>query len=591
MYEQLVRYTLSAVSAAKRRLMGRKASVALIFAISAPMLLAVTGLSVDVGYWYQDQTTLQSAADAAALAAASANAQSKYNVSTAAEAQPYAVTAANNASNSRFNLTNASVSVALTTPSTPSGTVINQWQATAVTPRGSFFSRVSGEGLTGLAPGTQSATAVADYKTVTSTTGGSCLLSLGSAGQSVIGNVAANGKALVDANGCNIYADSNACGNGSTQNYAIQAVGNATIETTNTTGDSIFTAGCTHTSGGGQIFGAGGTADNNYNIVDGASVESDPLYYMGDAPTFWYDNATDLASIPNCLEKTLSGSGNSATVLIYPPTGNDGDEPTNSDDDYDPPLTYCLYNANSNAYSIPSQGTVYFCQTSSCSTDTGTALTNYGTNSDGQSVSYFFNNGFTGGSQTNVYFGPGIYYFDGSAPLKLVGGSYISTVGTGSTFVFEGTTSYNIGGSGTALDLLAPNNSADCVSAAYYNAAADSQNSYTNSLYGMSTIENGQGICGLLIYEARNDTAAGQIDGSGTSTVNGVIYTPKASFSSVGGGSISAVNGGTLAVLADNFNVTGLGTLNVTIGSGSNDLAASLVKTTTTTTSSVMLVQ
>jgi Flp pilus assembly protein TadG len=555
----------SLFASAVRRLKANRAAVAMIFALSAPMLVAITGLGIDVGYWYQDQITLQSAVDAAALTAATVNSKSGYNVSTEAGATPYAVTAANNASNSRFNLTSTSLSVHLTTPTAASGTTINQWTASATIPRVSFLSGVSGLGVVGLVAGKQGASAAADFKTVTSSTGGSCLTSLGSASQSIIGNVDANGNAAVNANGCNITADSDS-------QSAIKTVGNAQIETTNTSGHSIFTPGCFS----GNVSGAGGTASNNYNVVCGAPVEADPLSYMGDAPTFWYD--TYLSSIPACVQ-TTSGHGNSAIVLISPPNGTNGQ-----------PLTYCLYNANVEG-NLPSQGTVYFCQTSSCETDTGSALANYGTNSDGKSVSYFFNNGFSINGGTAVNFGPGIYYFDGSASLSLKGGGNISTVGTGSTFVLEGTTSYSLGGNSTALNMNAPANTADCVNAAYYNVAADSQNNYTNSLYSITTIENGLGICGILIYEARNDTTGGTINGGAASTVNGIIYTPKASFSSTGNGNVGPTSGGTLGVLSDNFNISGNGTLTVSIGSGSGDLAASLIKTVTTTTSSVLLVQ
>ncbi len=562
-----------------RKVRNREAGVALIFALAAPFLVAITGLSVDVGYWYQNQTALQSAADAAALEAARVNAQSGYNVSTTNDAMPYAVAAANNASNNSFNLTSSSVTLGLTTPTTPTGTTVNSWTATATIPRPSFLSSVQGEGVAGLAAGLQSATAVADYKAVTTSTGGSCLVSLGSAGESTIGNLGTTGgTSTVNANGCNITADSNGCG-GTASTSAISAVGGSTIETTNTTGASIFTAGCVYTDNNSTVSAAGGST----NIVTGASVMSDPLYYMGDAPTFWYDSSSNLSSIPPCLERTISGSGNGASVLIYPPTNADGEQ-----------LTYCLYDASlngQNGYTIPPQGSVYFCQTSSCATDTGTALTNYGTNSDGASVSYFFNNGFSGGSQTNIYFGPGIYYFDGSSGLSAGGGGNINTVGTGSTFVFEGTTSYSLGGNSTALNLNAPSNTADCVAPAYYNAPADTQNNQTDTLYNMTTIENGLGICGVLIYEARNDTTGGTLNGGAASTINGIIYTPKASFTSTGGSSISSTQGGTLGILADNFKVSGGGTLNISIGTNSNDLAAMLIKTVTTTTSSVLLVQ
>ena len=556
----------------------RRGAVALIVALSVPVLLATTGLAVDVGFWYQQQDTLQSATDAAALAAATTNKTAGYAVTTPVTAEPYAVTAANSASNSQFGLTSSTVNLTYTPGAATNGTIINTWVATATIPRASFFSRVKGMGLTGLLPGTQSASSTAIVKTVTNTTGGACLLSLGTAGQSIIGNVSTNGKTIITANGCNIAADSSAgapsCNStdfsqNNTSNAAVTAVGSAQIITTNTTGTSIFTAGCAATSGNAVIGGAGGTTSNDYNVQQGAAIETDPLYYMGDVPTFWYDSSTNLASIPPCAEITLSGSGSSASVLITPPLQDNGNDLTR--------YTYCLFDSSSSNYTIPTQGSVTF----------------------SNNVSYFFNNGFSTGSGTSVTFGTGIYYFDGTAHnnkdgLNVNGSGNITALGT--TFVFAGSTSYSLGGSSTALNMSAP--STDCVLAQNYNAPAESQNQYIASLYNMNSITNGQGICGVLIYQARNDVLGGTINGGVASTINGIIYTPKAGFTSTGNATISSttdstgVPTGTFAVLADNFNVSGTGQLKVSIGAGgSNDLAASLIKAVTTTTAEALLVQ
>lgn len=567
----------------------RRGAVAVIVGLSAPLLVAITGLSVDIGYWYQAQTTLQSAADSAALTAAETNANANYAVTTPSQAEPYAVNAANYASNSQFNLSSTNVALSLSNPAAAAGTTVNHWVAIVTAPRSDFFSAVQGMGISGLGSGTQSATASADYKLITTTTKGSCLLSLGSAGQSVIGNVDSTGNATIDANGCNIAADSNACGANTGGSSAIQAVGNSVIETTNTTGSSIITAGCVSASGNATISAAGGTASNNYNIETGAAVQPDPLAYMGDAPTFWYDTGAYLNSIPACLEAAITYNssnvangidtnpndiGSKTNVLIYPPTVNGT------------PLTYCQYPP---AASLPVQGTAYFCQTYNCA--------NYGTNSDygvlgnGVGVSYFFTAGLSPNAQTTVNFGPGIYYFDGgSTGLNVGGSSAVTTIGTGSTFVFEGNTSYSLGGSSSALNLNAPSNTANCVEPQNYNSTANSYNNFVANLYNMTAIENGQGICGVLIYEARNDTATGTLDGGATSTINGLIYTPKAAFKNVGNGTISSTAGGTLGILSDNFQVTGNGTLNVSVGNNSSDLAGQLIKSTTTLTSSVLLV-
>ena len=45
-------------------------AVAVIFGLTATVLVAILGLGVDLGYWYRTDRELQDAADAAAIAAA-----------------------------------------------------------------------------------------------------------------------------------------------------------------------------------------------------------------------------------------------------------------------------------------------------------------------------------------------------------------------------------------------------------------------------------------------------------------------------------------------------------------------------------------
>src|SRR5438105_3950994 len=44
--------------------------IATVFALAAPMMIGLTGLSIDVGLWYQQDARIQLAADAAAIAGA-----------------------------------------------------------------------------------------------------------------------------------------------------------------------------------------------------------------------------------------------------------------------------------------------------------------------------------------------------------------------------------------------------------------------------------------------------------------------------------------------------------------------------------------
>jgi Flp pilus assembly protein TadG len=55
---------------ARRRLWGdQQGATAVLVAISVPILLAMTGLSIDAGFWYKMKRQNQSAADAAAISA------------------------------------------------------------------------------------------------------------------------------------------------------------------------------------------------------------------------------------------------------------------------------------------------------------------------------------------------------------------------------------------------------------------------------------------------------------------------------------------------------------------------------------------
>ena len=82
---------------------------------------------------------------------------------------------------------------------------------------------------------------------------------------------------------------------------------------------------------------------------------------------------------------------------------------------------------------------------------------------------------------------------------------------------------------------------------------------------------NATGICDVLIYQARGDTAADSIIEGANSTVSGIIYAPSAALTVSGGATISSaiVNGvqQTLAFVADTASLTGSGTININVAS------------------------
>jgi hypothetical protein len=169
---------------------------------------------------------------------------------------------------------------------------------------------------------------------------------------------------------------------------------------------------------------------------------------------------------------------------------------------------------------------------------------------------YFFNGGLTVGGQTNVTFGPGIYYVE-NGNLNITAGGTVTA--NGATFVLENGAGYTISG-GASATLSAP--SANCVSPASYPLA-----SYTNSAPYDGT--DGEGICGVLIYQARGDTTADAIDEGANATVNGIIYALNAPLSVSGGANYSASANGTLAIIASSVSDTGSGRITLSASSTS----------------------
>ena len=135
--------------AVKLRLTTRRAAVAIMVALSAPVLLGMAGLVTDVTYWYGSRQAMQLAADAGAMAAARSGQSSQSTLQTVA------VNAANLATNNQygFNSNNLVVTVNNGGSSfqTPAGNQPVNSQATfstvtvlAKTPAPVFFSAILG---------------------------------------------------------------------------------------------------------------------------------------------------------------------------------------------------------------------------------------------------------------------------------------------------------------------------------------------------------------------------------------------------------------------------------------------------------------
>jgi hypothetical protein len=149
---------------------------------------------------------------------------------------------------------------------------------------------------------------------------------------------------------------------------------------------------------------------------------------------------------------------------------------------------------------------------------------------------YYIDGGIT--VNGTAYFGPGIYYIR-NGDLLFTQSSQISA--DGATFVLEASptsSKYNaayVMTGNVGFTMIAPGMGLDsyssqpCVQPAAYVAGAT----------------NGEGICGILFYQARNDPAADSAvagaGGSGKSnTIDGEIYAPSAPLTMSGTGSLTA---------------------------------------------------
>lgn len=613
--------------------LGRRAGVALIVALSAPLLVAATGMAVDMGYWYQQQESLQSAADAAALAAAQAEVNYPGSVTTTANAEPFAVAAALNATNNQYPLT----STTGTTPCTycvtvvPTGSSPTLWTATVTAPRTGFFSGVRGMGLTGLAAGNQTALAVAAYRA--GAPAGACVDTTSTSGTDISVSSSAG---EIDGSGCGLFANSTSCsGSGSAISASNGVIVGQTV--------SVASGGCASESSASGTY-VGTTADqsgatfsaNGSGVTTGTQNDLEPDMDPGTT-----SSATDLVwptipsppatpSLPN--GGTLSGSGNvdatvganytlsnlgSGTLAIGTTANNTSalassgiTEVTNgivaqngvgavtfggsevfinggvtldlssslstaggttevgsatvaTPDPYVFGGSLAFMNGSASRTISLGQGAYYFESSVAFSGETVTTASggdfyfngsvspgnnetfNYGTGlymfGNGYSTSnagtyvfsggtYFFNGGLQlSNDSDSEHFGPGIYYIK-NGPLVLHG----AIASDGATFVLEGSASFTIdNNSNGSLNMVAP--TTDCVQ-----PSAFPNSNFTGSNPPFDGTD-GEGICGVLIYQARNDTAGDSIVTNTAGHITGIIYTPNAALSLSGSnGAISA---------------------------------------------------
>ncbi|GLR66494.1 hypothetical protein GCM10010909_11740 [Acidocella aquatica] len=651
-----------------------RGTIALIIALAAPLLIAATALSVDAGFWYQQQDTLQSAADAAALAAANA---ANYGAASVENVEPLALAAANMASNNQFSLTSAQL--VLSNPpasTTASGTKITAWQATATIPRGSFFSAVKGLGLPGEPAGTQSATAVAD---MVKKTGSSCLISEGTI-------VVSGGASIVGSN-CGISSNAASC-------PSMTVTGSGIIQATSV----VTAASCISAPQYSGYIGTDpkdppGAPDtvvlntstpdplaglNAGNVVlwnPGWSVPAAPVEH-GSAvtPNLGY-NTWNQAGVGDCTQMKgkysadcelypnyLTGMNNAGVVELILNEGvangstfitgglggqantsltmNGSNYYINGGMNFTSDSTFSL---GSGTQSVPvsmvvnggmsltngtatlNAGTYYLTGVTSGTKVTGWGLltnvpsvsidgSNYyvdggvnlagGTTATAISSGLYEFNAYSGNSdaangsggafyaaQGNLTIGstppvdstppaPATYYFDGGLNISngtktvvlnpgvyyirngnLIIDSGTNVTGVGVTFVLEGTAAYIFNG-GATVNITAPTD--NCVSPADY---PESSYENPNSPYDGT---NGEGICGVAIYQARGDATTDIINEGAASTFNGAIYAPSAPLTMSGAGALNIATTGVPGLVVASVNDSGSGNIKIaeTLGAG-----------------------
>ncbi|MBB5373688.1 TadE family protein [Acidocella aromatica] len=562
------------------------------FALTLPLLLAITGLSVDVGMWYQNQVALQSAADSAALTSAMNDARlGATTVSGKATAvEEIAAVAADSATNSQFNFaanntnsnTNPIISVSCCSSSTPTAvgsyTSTISYTATVNAPRTGFLSHVAGMGVKGLPDGIQYASAKAYIATTTLVTGNSCLAvnpqDGTQTGITFINDSGGGSSGGIYANNCSIVVN---CGNGDTAFNPPSSAGS------DIQAQSIVVAaasGCTvgygsnlkTTADGGSTTTACTSSTSGCNLTTSTAAAPDPMATMGNALG---DQTSGTAAWQDACKAAGMTSTTTSSINLYtsslPAFAGHIYSDSSAINNYG--TTIPSYTINPNTYCEPPNSTDTFTSTP---TSPGTYFFPYGYNLPGQ-----------------VTFGPGIYYFGGN--LTGSGGNTLNS--NGATLVFVGGATISMAGNGNGnsaskVSLIAPDASLGdaCLSPLKYNNSS-TPSADANTLDGT----NGGGICGIAIYQGRNDSAGMTLVGNTASTIIGIIYAPKTSLTLSGGGGFAAgeyssgtLNDqtGTLAVMVNSVTLNGNGSLKLNLNTSDNagNTASQLTQTIVSTT-------
>jgi Flp pilus assembly protein TadG len=175
-----------------RFLHDRQGVVTLLVGLAMPVLIGTMGLAAETSYWYMHKRSMQNAADAAAIAAAT-NASSTYAVEAKAVA-----------ANLGFQDGSGNVTVQVANPATAAGCSANCYTVTVSDKVPLFLSEVIGYA------GNKDMTAISASAVATTNKSYSyCVLAL--ANFPLVGPVVGiTGAVIANLNGCNVISDSNA---------------------------------------------------------------------------------------------------------------------------------------------------------------------------------------------------------------------------------------------------------------------------------------------------------------------------------------------------------------------------------------------
>ncbi len=177
----------------------RRGVAVLLVALALPALIGTMGLAAETSYWYMHKRSMQNAADAAAIAAAT-NASSTYAAEAAAVATQYGFT------NGSGNIT-----VSATNPGTAAGCQTNCYVVIVSDKVPLFLSKVVG--YTG-DPGKSGSTAMSATAVTTSVLIPGypyCILALAASGAE---GITSNGAPKANLNGCDVMSNTTATCNG-----------------------------------------------------------------------------------------------------------------------------------------------------------------------------------------------------------------------------------------------------------------------------------------------------------------------------------------------------------------------------------------